>query len=247
MRAAREFVLGLESAGQLADTRKLTIQLYGSLALTGHGHATDTAILAGLEGAEPATVDPDAMAQSIERIRETSRIRLLNKHEIAFDEPMDFLWHRAEVLPRHSNGMRFTALDENEKVLRQQTWYSIGGGFIVSGEEPEGEGAAEGAVEVPYPFDSAEELLRIARQNRLRIADLVLANEKAWRTEAEIRDKLLEIWAVMRSCVERGFREEGVLPGVLKLNRRAPKLYRNLTAAGPAGPMDFMDWVNAFA
>ncbi|CAN5161093.1 L-serine ammonia-lyase [soil metagenome] len=247
MRAAREFVLGLEAAGQLEATRKLTIQLYGSLALTGRGHATDTAVLAGLEGVEPATVDPDAMAKSSERIRESGRIRLLGQHEIDFDEPMDFLWHRTEVLPRHSNGMRFTALDADEKVLAQETYYSIGGGFIVSGDAPEDERKPAGDREVPYPFNNAEELLGTAREHRLRIADLVLENEKTWRSEPEIRDKLLEIWSVMQACVERGFREEGVLPGVLKVRRRAPKLYRDLTAAGSAGPMDFMDWVNAWA
>ncbi|CAN5160977.1 L-serine ammonia-lyase [soil metagenome] len=247
MRAAREFVSGLEDAGTLETTHKVVVELYGSLALTGRGHATDTAILAGLEGAEPATIDVDAMAKAIERIRGTGRMRLLGEHEIGFDENEHLLWHRSEVLPRHSNGMRFTALDENAQEIAQQTYYSVGGGFVVSGDEPEGEQKPAGDRPVPYPFGNAEELLRIARDNDLRIADLVLENEKVRRDEAQIRARLLEIWQVMQECVERGFREEGVLPGVLKVKRRAPKLYRDLTAAGSAGPGDFMDWVNAFA
>jgi L-serine dehydratase len=248
MNAARAFVLRLEHAGLLARTAQVGVQLYGSLALTGPGHATDRAVLLGLEGFDPATLDPDAMEPALARIRSTGRIRLLGRHEIGFDEPMDLLWHRAERLPGHSNGMRFTALDAAGGVLHREESYSVGGGFVVTAEELAAGGAsATEAVRVPYPYGSATELLAQCRQQGLDVHELVLANERAFRPEAETRARLAEIWAAMQACIERGFTAQGLLPGVLKVRRRAPKLHRQLSEAGAVGPMQALDWVNVFA
>ena len=245
MRAAREFVLGLERDGLLYKTQQIAVRLYGSLALTGAGHGTDRAVLAGLEGAVPETVDPDSIDPLLQCIRSTGRINLLGKHEIAFDEPMQLLFMYHERLLRHSNGMRFNAL-AGEGVLREEDYYSIGGGFVVRGDEAESNDTARHKMP-PYPFNSAAELLSLCRENGLELFELVLANERAWAPEKEVKERLLNIWSVMQACVERGFHQTGVLPGVLKVRRRAPKLYRVLTEGGTDKPLDVMDWVNAYA
>lgn len=249
MRAAREFVVGLERDGLLARTRQVAVRLYGSLALTGAGHGTDRAVLAGLEGAVPETVDPDSIDPLLQRVRATHRINLLGKHEIAFDEPMQLLFMYHERLPRHSNGMRFTALagEGAGNVLREEDYYSIGGGFVVRGDEEESQGTAAHKKIPPYPFSSGAELLNLCRENGLELFELMLANEKAWASEQEVKERILNIWSVMQACVERGFRQTGVLPGVLKVRRRAPKLYRMLTESTSDKPLDVMDWVNAYA
>ena len=246
MRAAREFVSGLKRDGLLMRTEQIAVRLYGSLALTGAGHGTDRAVLVGLEGAAPETVDPDSIEPTLERIRSSGRIRLLGEREIAFDEPMQLLFMRHERLARHSNGMRFTALDRGGALLREEEYYSIGGGFIVRGDEAE---AREAHAHAPprYPFASGAELLALCREHGLEMFELILANERTWAAEAEVRAKLLKLWQVMQACVERGFRQTGLLPGVLKVRRRAPRLYRQLTEAGTARPLDVMDWVNAYA
>jgi len=246
MRAAREFVAGLKRDGLLAATGQIAVRLYGSLALTGIGHGTDRAVLAGLEGAEPETVDPDSIEPLIRRVRTEGRIKLLGEHEIPFDEPMQLLFMRHETLPRHSNGMRFTALASNSSVLREEDYYSIGGGFIVRGDESEASEVSAHA-EPPYPFTSGAELLAKCRENGLELYELVLANERTWRSEDEVRAGLLNLWKVMQQCVERGFHQTGHLPGVLKVRRRAPKMYRVLTEGKGSSALEVMDWVNAYA
>ncbi|HXW74110.1 MAG TPA: L-serine ammonia-lyase [Steroidobacteraceae bacterium] len=246
MRAARAFVVELKRAGLLEATQEIAVRLYGSLALTGAGHGTDRAILAGLEGAEPESVDPDSIEPLLKRIRSSGRIRLLGEHEIAFDEPMQLLFMHHERLPRHSNGMRFSALGGGQRVLREEDYYSIGGGFIVRGDESEAPEAHSHAPP-PYPFASGDELLRLCREHGLEMFELMLANERTWASEARVREQLLHIWKVMQGCVERGFRQSGLLPGVLKVRRRAPRLYRMLTESPTGSPLDVMDWVNAYA
>ena len=246
MRAAREFVLGLKRDGLLEATQQIAVRLYGSLALTGVGHGTDRAVLVGLEGAEPESVDPDSIEPAIARIRQSGRIRLLGEHEIAFDEPLQLLFMRHERLPRHSNGMRFTALGSQAKLLREEDYYSVGGGFILRGDEEEAQDAGTRAPP-PYPFTSGEELLAQCREHGLEIFELVLANERTWAPEKEVRAKLLHLWTVMQACVERGFRQTGLLPGVLKVRRRAPRMYRMLTESKTPTPLDAMDWLNAYA
>jgi L-serine dehydratase len=246
MRAAREFVLGLKRDGLLGATREVAARLYGSLALTGRGHGTDTAVLVGLEGAMPETVDPDSIEPAVQRIRSTRTIRLLGEHEIPFDEPMQLLFMHHERLPRHSNGMRFSALGADGKLLREADYYSIGGGFVVSGNESEAPEARSHSAP-PYPFTSGEDLLRLCREHGLEMYELMLANEYSWAKPEEVRAKLLHLWNVMQGCVARGFRQTGLLPGVLKVRRRAPRLYRMLTESGTVKPLDVMDWVNAYA
>jgi L-serine dehydratase len=243
MLAARRFLLDAREAGVFGRIARVGAQLYGSLALTGKGHCTDRAILLGLEGEVPRTLEPAGVEARLQRIRGAGRLRLLGEREIGFDEPMDLLFHREQVLPRHPNGMRFTALDAAGETLVSESYYSIGGGFIVRGDDPETE--TDPVVEVPFPFENAAELLEQCRRHELRIHELVLANEAAWRTADDTRARLLELWQVMKECVRQGFEAEGVLPGVLKVPRRAPRMYRELCGEGAAG--DFMDWVNAYA
>ncbi len=246
MRAAHEFVLGLQRDGLLSATQHVTARLYGSLALTGLGHGTDRAVLVGLEGADPETVDPDSIEPTLQRIRAAHRIRLLGRHEIDFNEKAQLLLLRTERLPGHPNGMRFTAASADGKTLREEEYYSIGGGFIVRGGESQAR-EATARTQPPYPFNSAAELLALCRENGLELFELVLANERAWASEDQVRAGVLHLWQVMQGCVERGFHQSGVLPGPLKVRRRAPKLYRVLTESGASKPLDAMDWVNAFA
>jgi L-serine dehydratase len=243
MLAARQFLLDAREAGVIDRIERLGAQLYGSLALTGKGHCTDRAILLGFEGEVPRTIEPTTVEARLERIRGAGRLRLLGEREIAFDEPMDLLFHREQALPRHPNGMRFTAIDAAGETLMIERFYSIGGGFIIRGDEQDA--AETTAVKVPFPFDTAAELLEQCHRHELLIHELVLANEEALRPAEETRARLLELWRVMKECVRNGFEAEGVLPGVLKVPRRAPRLYRELCGEGAAG--DFMDWVNAYA
>ncbi|MGH8399811.1 MAG: L-serine ammonia-lyase, partial [Gammaproteobacteria bacterium] len=244
MRAARQFLLDLQTVGKLEATRQVIAELYGSLALTGAGHGTDRAVLLGLEGETPDEINPDTIETRLRNIREAGRIRLLGSHEIAFDEPLNLLLHKDQILPRHSNGMRFTALDDDEQILLNEDFYSIGGGFIVRGHEEQAMANAAGA---PYPFESSQQLLELCGQHQLSIHELMFENEKAWRSEQEIRTGLLNIWSAMKTCVARGMREEGELPGGLKVRRRAAKLHRQLTQESKGMLLDAMDWVNLWA
>lgn len=246
MRAAREFALELKRGGFLPATREVQVQLYGSLALTGAGHGTDRAILVGLTGAEPETVDPDSLEPTLQQIRASQRIRLLGERELPFEEPRHLLFQYQESLPQHPNGMRFTARGAEGGVVLEQDYFSIGGGFIVRGGAQSAPGAAERAAP-PFPFASGAELLDLCRRNGLQVHELMLANERTWASEASIRAGVLHIWQVMQACVERGFRQTGVLPGVLKVRRRAPQLYQALTSSTVHKPLEVMDWVSAFA
>jgi L-serine dehydratase len=245
MNAARCFVELLAARGLLDRTQQVSAQLYGSLALTGRGHCTDRAILLGLEGLTPDTIDPGVIEPTLQRIRGSGRIRLLGRHDIAFDEPLNLLFHIDQVLPGHTNGMRFTAHDAALEVLAREEYYSIGGGFVV-------QAGAEGGIDAarprtPFEFESGARLLEHGRTQGLEIHELMLARERTWSNDADIRARLMRIWQVMQDCVRRGFEAQGLLPGVLGVRRRAPKLYRQLMSGDPAGPMYALDWVNAFA
>ena len=247
MNAARRFSLDLVERGLLDRTQQVGVQLYGSLALTGLGHCTDRAILLGLEGQTPEELDPATVGPTLARIRGNGRLLLAGRREIAFDEPMDVLWHRDQTLPGHSNGMRFTAFDADRTVLCREEYYSTGGGFVSRADEIGAPAAVGASVTVPYPFGSADELLETARRHGLELHELVLANEDAYRERAATRASLLRLWGVMQTCIEHGFNAHGLLPGVLKVRRRAPKMYRQLTEAGSSSPMEAMDWVNVYA
>ncbi|HMK85301.1 MAG TPA: L-serine ammonia-lyase [Steroidobacteraceae bacterium] len=245
MNAARSFVELLSKRDLLAATTQVSAQLYGSLALTGRGHCTDRAILLGLEGLAPDSIDPAAIEPTLKRIRTSGRIRLLGRHEVAFDEPLNVLFHLDQVLPGHSNGMRFTAHDAALKVLAREEYYSIGGGFITQAGAPTN--AQEARAKPPYEFDSAARLLELGRREGLEVHELMLARERTWYSDAEIRARLMRIWQVMQDCVRRGFEAQGLLPGVLGVRRRAPKLHRQLMSGDPSSPMQALDWVNVFA
>jgi L-serine dehydratase len=243
MRAAERFVRDLTEAGLLPGVERVGVQLYGSLALTGRGHCTDVAVLLGLEGETPERLDPDSVDERLARIRDEGRLHLPGERAVSFDADLDLLFHMDQVLPRHPNGMRFTALGPNRETLASEEFYSLGGGFIVRGDEEEAETSV--VESPPYPFDSAADLLDVCERNNLSIDRLMLENESTWRSRDDVRQGLLRIWEVMRECVRRGFLREGVLPGRLRVVRRAPRLYRELCGEGAAG--DFMDWVNAYA
>ena len=247
MNAACAFVRDLEAKGLLDRTVKVAAQVYGSLALTGRGHCTDRAILLGLEGNQPATIDPQVMEPTLDRIRAQGRIKLGGRREIEFDEPLDLLFHRDQTLPQHPNGMRFTALAGDGSVLHRDEYFSTGGGFIVRAADFGREPGGAKQVQLPHPFTSARELLDMARSRGLELHELVLENESVFRDEAATRAALLQIWSVMSECIERGFAGHGLLPGVLKVRRRASRLHRMLVESSQERPLDALEWVNAFA
>jgi L-serine dehydratase len=251
MRAARRFVGRLEELdGGLERVARVRAELYGSLALTGRGHGTDRAVILGLEGETPEGVDPDAIAPAVERVRETTTLRLGGRKDVSFVEGVDLVFHKDDSLPLHPNGMRFLAFDDNGDELELRIYYSVGGGFVVQ-EGADGEDKlVEDTTGLPFPFKSGEDLLRHGRTHGLRIHELMLRNETVWRSEADVRAGLLKIWAAMRACVERGCRMDGVLPGGLKVPRRAPALHRELASRPDASfhdPLTILDWVNLFA
>jgi L-serine dehydratase len=247
MNAAGAFVADLGHRGLLERTERVGVQLYGSLALTGLGHCTDRAVLLGLEGNRPDQIEPEAIEPALARIRSSGRIRLAGTREIGFDEPLDLLLHRDQTLPLHTNGMRFTALDAGGDVLHREEFYSTGGGFIVRAAEFGRIEPGRSRTSVPHPFESARDLLAACREQGLDLHELVLANERAFRPDAETTGALLRIWSVMNDCIERGFGGRGLLPGVLKVRRRAARLHRMLVESAEHRPLGVMDWVNAFA
>src|SRR5271155_2570522 len=196
MNAARGFAELLAARDLLTRTCQVSAQLYGSLALTGRGHCTDRAILLGLEGMSPDTIDSAAVEPALQRIRTAKRLRLLGLKEIDFDEPLNLLFHTDQVLPGHSNGMRFTAHDAALQVLAREEYYSIGGGFVVRAGAGKNVGAAR--LEPPYEFNSAARLLEHGRTRGLEIHELMFARERTWRADADIRAGLLRIWQVMQ-------------------------------------------------
>jgi L-serine dehydratase len=248
MRAAKRFAERLEADGLLEKTVGVKAELFGSLGFTGKGHGSDRAVVLGLEGEEPATVDVDSVERRIAKMTETKRLRLLGKHEVALDPQEALLFHRREKLPLHSNGMRFTARDAAGTVLSERVYYSVGGGFVVDqqGAPADGSTPAE-QVEVPYPFNSAKELLELSAEHGMAISTLMLENEKALAPEDDVKRRVHEIWKAMDACVKRGCEREGILPGGLKVKRRAAALQRRLKGLGDDDPLVIMDWVNLFA
>jgi L-serine dehydratase len=254
MRAARLFALRLQHDGRLDATARVCAQLYGSLGATGKGHGTDKAVLLGLLGFEPDTVEVDAIAAHIKHIRDAKRLRLLGAHEVAFVEKTDLIFYRREALPFHANGMRFTAFDDAGAELLTRTYYSVGGGFVVS-DEVAHDGSKQKVIApdttvLTHPFHSGDELLALTRSQACNIAGLMRRNERHWRSDAEIDAGLLKIWAVMQACVVRGCATDGVLPGGFKVRRRAADLHRQLCANPEAAlrdPLQVLDWVNLYA
>ncbi|MET8463061.1 L-serine ammonia-lyase [Micromonospora zamorensis] len=248
MRAARTFVGGLKADGLLSEVARVQAELFGSLGATGHGHGSGPAVLLGLSGESPETVDTDTVGPRVERIRAERRINILSAHEIDFDPDRDLTLHRRRSLPYHPNGMTFAAYDGAGAELRSRTYYSVGGGFVVDEAAAGADRIKPDSTVVRYPFLTGAQLLEVTTRTGLSISEVMLANERSWRSEADIRAGLLEIWRVMRECVERGCERDGVLPGGLKVRRRAAELRRGLEAdAGTPDPLHAMDWVTLFA
>ncbi len=250
MRAAGSFARHLAQSGLLEATQRVQVRLYGALAATGIGHGTDRAVVAGLMGCEPDRVDPDEMAQAVDTVRLDGRLNLAGAREVAFDWAEDLRFLPVN-LPWHPNAMRLAAHGA-DGVRYENTYYSVGGGFIVDEAQAAAGGTGTAQVALPLPYTSGEELLALCRSHGLRVADVVLRNEAAWRPEADTRAALLAIWQAMRACVARGLKCEGVLPGGLDVVRRAPAMHRRLNArdARPnliTQTFSAMDWVNLFA
>ena len=248
MRAAKTFVDGLTDLGVLGDVARVKAQLFGSLGATGHGHGSAKAVMLGLEGEVPATVDTDGADDRVARIRAEGVLMLSGKHSIPFDGDKDLVLHRRKSLPAHPNGMTFAAFDATGDLLSERTYYSVGGGFVVNEEATGADRVVLDDTTLTFPFTTGDQLLEICRRENMSISDVMLVNEQAWRSEEQIRAEMLHLWSVMQACVERGCRREGVLPGGLKVPRRAPGLFRDLSNdVGPQDPLRVMDWVNLFA
>jgi L-serine dehydratase len=272
MRAALRFARSLDAEGKLADVAHVTVDLYGSLALTGHGHGTNRAILLGLIGEAPDTVNPAVIDAELDAIHDTGTLYLLDREAIPFTEAEHLIFHRDQMYPNpekptHPNGMRFSAVDAAGSIVAQDVFYSIGGGFILSASEFEAQqnSAATSMRKVPYPFRSAAELLSTAAANNLTIAELLFANEvpllddptinrppaaigaRAATPEDQIKAGILTLWHTMQQSTERGLATEGILPGGLNVRRRAPRLARRLETEGSKDPLAPMDWVTVYA
>jgi iron-sulfur-dependent L-serine dehydratase single chain form len=248
MAAAHRFARGLRTDGLIPRTESVRAVLYGSLGLTGKGHGSDKAVMLGLEGDKPELVDVDTVAGRVQAIRESGTLRLFGEREVPFVIGDHLVFERKQSLPGHPNGMRFTAHDAAGAELRSRVYYSVGGGFIVDEKATGTDRIKADDTVLPHPFATAAELLEWTRKTGLPVSAIMLENERAFgRSEAEIRAGLLELWRVMRECVRRGCGQEGLLPGGLKVRRRAPQLHRKLTTEQPGDPLQAMDWVTLFA
>ncbi|AXB44373.1 L-serine ammonia-lyase [Amycolatopsis albispora] len=248
MRAALTFVDGLAADGDLGATTRVKAELFGSLGATGHGHGSDKAVLLGLSGERPESVDTDRVPEMIAAMRERGRISLRGTHEIAFDVDTDLTMHRRKSLPAHPNGMTFQAFGADGAVLRARTYYSVGGGFVRDESYESDHVVVEDSTELPYPFRTGADLLGHCVATGLPVSEIMLRNELVWRTREEVRAGLLEIWQVMADCVRAGIEHDGVLPGGLKVPRRARSLHQKLSGEDGVGDALYaMDWVSLYA
>ncbi|PQO41976.1 L-serine ammonia-lyase [Blastopirellula marina] len=251
MRAAEMFLADLRRQGTLDSVERVEVDLYGSLALTGIGHATDVAVLMGLQGEVPDEIDPETVPGKLSTIREQKSLLLAGKRSVPFQEKTCLLFHRKTFLEGHPNALRFRAFAtaDTDEPLASETYFSIGGGFVIR-EGCQGQEIEHPLSAVPFPFQSAADLLRLTKENGCGISDIAWANEKTFRSEEEIRAGLIKIWDTMQSCVERGCRNEGILPGGLNVRRRAPSLFQTLTGRPEANmrdPLNILDWVDLYA
>ena len=270
MRAALRFVRDLHASSLLTQTTRVDVDLYGSLALTGLGHGTDRAVLLGLLGEAPDTVDPDTSEAKLNEVRATSTLNLLGVQPVPFSEPENLHLRRSEMYPdqgtpNHPNGMRFSASDSSGNLLVSAIFFSVGGGFVVTAEQFRSGRNASTTRNLPYPFRSAADLLDLAYTHQISIADVMLANEVALLADSsiprpQISDRppnaspqdivqggILALWQVMKDCADRGMHAEGILPGGLNVHRRASRLAQRLDTHGPSDPLAPMDWVTAYA
>lgn len=245
MRAARQFTTLLTE-----NPDSLVVELFGSLAMTGKGHATDLAILLGLEGYQPESIDPSFAKKRFEAIQDSSFLNISGKEPVYFDPKEHLLFHKGKKMPFHSNAMRFTAFNKKGEKIASQIYYSVGGGFVVDHDQiAEKPTVAPDDLTLPFPFKSCEELLTHCRRHNLRIDEVMMENEKTWRSEEEIREGILNIWSVMKGSVKRGCQESGILPGGLNVRRRASDIFQQLSQRGDLtkDPSEIFDWISLFA
>ncbi|MCG2620989.1 L-serine ammonia-lyase [Arthrobacter sp. I2-34] len=257
MRAARRFTAGLAADGVLESVARVRAELFGSLGATGWGHGSDKAVVLGLAGEDPETVDTDTADDQVREAATGGKLVLAGARPVRFDFDADVILHRRKTLPAHPNGMTFFAYDDAGALLRERTYYSVGGGFVVDEDAAGADRIVPDATELPYPFTTGAQLLAHCRAEGKSIAQIMLANELSWRSEDELRTRLLHIWNVMQQCVENGCtRTEETLPGGMKVRRRAPGLRRKLRAAEAeatadgkpvSDPLWAMEWVNLYA
>ncbi|KAF7770195.1 L-serine dehydratase [Pseudoalteromonas citrea] len=250
MRASRLFVSDLQSQGIIEDVTAVKVELYGSLGQTGIGHGSGKAVILGLAGYDPETIDADAVPSILDKIEQEQIIYLDQTKQAAFPKQGAIVFHRRKTLPKHSNAMEIIAFKGEERI-HSQVYYSIGGGFIVTDEQFDSEKQAALDVRAqnpaPYLFENAAELLTLCKDSGLSVSSLMMANEKTLRSEVDIKAELFNIWQVMKACIERGMKTEGILPGGLKVRRRAPSLYLKLNVEDSNDPLRAMDWVDLFA
>ncbi len=249
MRAARRFSIRLQEHDLLGDVSRIVIRLYGSLGATGRGHGTDKAVILGLEGEAPETVDVEGIAARMTTIQEQASLSILGDYPVAFDFRNDLIFEKRESLPGHPNGMRFVALAADGSELLSRIYYSVGGGFVVNENKTDGPVIVESSRQLPFVFDSGEDLLSLCEKHDISISELMLKNELAWRDKDGIHRDLMKIWEAMQACVKRGCATTGLMPG-LKVKRRAALLYQQLTSQAEAAlrdPLTIMDWVNLYA
>ncbi len=256
MVAARLFAEALDLGGLLDRTDSIKAELYGSLGATGHGHGSDKAVLLGLAGDAPESVDVSSIEGRLREIRQSHTLALLGRHNIKFDEARHLVMHKRKSLPFHPNGLKFTAYDSAASELHSRTYYSVGGGFVLDEDEAhtsatdQGSPIVEDATELPFPFTTGDQLLALCDEHNLSICQMMMENEKSWRSELEIRQGLFNIWQAMQDCVDAGCRNHGVLPGGMKVKRRAADLFEKLCSQPEASlrdPLTVIDWVNLYA
>ena len=247
MRAARQFLLDCQQLKVFQNINSVSVQLYGSLALTGKGHGSDTALLLGFSGFEPDKVDVATIQTTLAGIRSQQKISLLGEKEISFDEALNVLFLRDQFLPEHPNAMRFTAMNANDEILFEDKWFSIGGGFIAKDPKQGVSTDPEVADELAYSFKNANELLEKSQKANLSIPAVIKENELTWRSSDDVENEILHIWQVMQDCIQNGFQQEGILPGGLNVKRRAPKMYKTLNQSKIIDGLQAMDWLTVYA
>ncbi|MCV6622707.1 MAG: L-serine ammonia-lyase [Cellvibrionaceae bacterium] len=250
MKAAQQFVEQLKSDGRLSQVARVKSEMFGSLGATGVGHGTPKAVLLGLEGEQPESVVVADISARVAAIREQGQINLAACHKVAYQDETDLILNRRKELPFHSNGMQFSAYAEDGSLIEERCFYSVGGGFVVGEDEAGNDAIIEDARELALPFSTGAELLDICQQKNLRISDVMWANEEAWRPASETRNYLHNIWRTMQECIDNGIAAEGILPGGLKVGRRAGQLYHQLLQrpeASLSDPLTVLDWVSLYA
>jgi len=250
MRAAYLFCQQLEHRHCIENVSEIKTELFGSLGHTGKGHGTDKAIILGLSGYQPDKIDPNLIDNILASATQTKSIKLSSKYNINFENKKHLKFHKRKTLPLHSNGMRFLAYDKDQNELLSKDFYSVGGGFIISHNKLAQKEIIEDSSQLPYPFNSGEELLKLCKDNKLTIAEIMYSNEKTWLTKAKVNKQLDKLWDVFKACVNRGLNSPGELPGGLKVKRRAPELFQSLRDKPQAAlrdPLTILDWVNLYA